>query len=83
MTYKCKIVDDSKNIIAVYYKKGNFVMGKLVCMATGKYYAGEDGQAYPVLLSGKGIWTAVINRKRQDILDNVICYQAPVNTNTT
>lgn len=80
MTYSCKIVDDSQNQIAVYYKKGNFVTGKLISTATGKYYAGADGYAYPVLLSAKGIWMAVINSKHWNPTDNVLCHSTCTTT---
>lgn len=74
MPYSCKIVDDSQNQVAVYYQKGNFVTGKLKFTATGNYYAGDDGNCYPALLSAKGIWMAVINTKRWNAKDNILCH---------
>lgn len=74
MPYSCKIVGDPDNQIAVYYKRGNFVTGKLTSTVDGKFYAGDDGNAYPVLLSAKGIWMAVINRKPARFTDSIICH---------
>lgn len=69
MEYSCKVGGEPERPVLIYYKKGNFVNGKLKYRNGAAYFYGDDHGYYPVCINGKGDCITVISSYR-DINDD-------------
>lgn len=65
MPFKKKVSGTPEFPVMVYYKK-EMVKGKLANSGDSRYFLAENGDKYPVLLTGEGIWMTVITENRFD-----------------